>query len=692
EEAEPAVRVALRDGDDEAEIRLDEALLALLRLHLPATDRLEHGAERLGRHVELAQHLLRAAPRLADRVRGLDDGRGRRTEQAARGPRGVLLVVPDAGGLLEDLRRGMPEALLEPPHRQLLVVDQPLRLLQLVDEQRDVLRADLHLEQALDHVALDRLEALLDAGAANLRRPRPVALPHEPLALAREPPELRHLPQERVGALVLLRLAGLDLLGRLLGLVVVAEDVPGLDLVLAELLGGVRHVLERQVEREDALAHLPLAGLDLLGDRDLLLAREEGNPAHLLEVHADGIGGLAGAPLGLLGLGLLLRPLRLDFLLGLLGERRLVDGIHLDVHVAEHRDDLVELLGRGAVAGHLTGLTRLAGLGVRSGARGARVGARTHLGSAGLLFLGLLVHSFHAQSPRAESDGHDSFGPGPDAGCDPSAVSGIARVLGSVFANRDRWGRKNAVRGEISRDPEPSQGVFARLSSARPRQTSQSRSRLRHVTVARSDRRASRTWRSRAQLGSRSPALRGSCAEKLTSRTSARPSSSKSIALMQPRSCSSRGISPSESPSTHAKRARFAPPCATASAVVQPGRARSALTKPRTRARSARNVSPPTNGVSHVTAGLEKNSSTSEKTCARCAPSAIAGVISRSAGTTSTGSPCGAATISAVARARRIGLANTRSSGIARSASAATSICRRPSGVKSVPSSERWPR
>ena len=58
------------------------------------------------------------------------------------------------------------------------------------------------------------------------------------------------------------------------------------------------------------LAHLALAGLDLLRDRDLLLAREERDAAHLLEVHAHRIGGLAGRALDLLGLGGLLDPHR----------------------------------------------------------------------------------------------------------------------------------------------------------------------------------------------------------------------------------------------------------------------------------------------------------------------------------------------------------------------------------------------
>src|SRR5262249_56217160 len=120
---------------------------------------------------------------------------------------------------------------------------------------------------------------------------------------------------ERVGALVLL---GLRPLGRLgLGLVV-AEDVARLDLPFAEPLRQRHHVLEGEIEREHTLPHLALAGLDLLGNRHLLLTREEGAAAHLLEIHANRIGRLTGRPFRLLRLGLLLGPFGLAALLCLL--------------------------------------------------------------------------------------------------------------------------------------------------------------------------------------------------------------------------------------------------------------------------------------------------------------------------------------------------------------------------------------
>src|SRR5262249_43245212 len=136
--------------------------------------------------------------------------------------------------------------------------------------------------------------------------------------------------------------------------VVVAEDVARLDLAVAQALGEIEHVLHRLIEREDRLAHLALARLDLLGDRDFLFAREERDAPHLLEVHAHRVGGLAGRALGLLLFPLrrlLGRPFGLDGLLrGLLGKRRLLgDGLDVDVDLAEHRDDLVDLFA-GAVA------------------------------------------------------------------------------------------------------------------------------------------------------------------------------------------------------------------------------------------------------------------------------------------------------------------------------------------------------
>jgi hypothetical protein len=152
--------------------------------------------------------------------------------------------------------------------------------------------------------------------------------------------------------------------------------VARLDLVMAQPFGEVQHVLEGQVEGVDGLAHVALARLDLLRDGDLFLPREQGDAAHLLEVHADGIGRLGGSPFGLLRLRLLLGPLRLlGLAVGLLGECRLLDGLDLDVHLAEDVDDLVELLGSGPLAGHhlavVTALVRDRRGG--SGASGARV-------------------------------------------------------------------------------------------------------------------------------------------------------------------------------------------------------------------------------------------------------------------------------------------------------------------------------
>ena len=236
------------------------------------------------------------------------------------------------------------------------------------------------------------IEALLDARAPHLRGPRPLALRDQLGALAGQPLEPAHLPEEGVRTLVLFGLGPLGGLG--LGLVV-AEDVPGLDLPVTEPLGQRDHVLVRQIEGEDGLAHLALAGLDLLGDRDLLLAREQRDAAHLLEVHADGIGRLAGRALGLLRFGLLLGPLRLGGLLGLLGEARLLDRVDLDVHVAEHRDDLVDLLRRGPV-GRLVAVARFG----RRAHRRHALRTRPHLDGA-LLVLNSLFWPLHASGSSA---------------------------------------------------------------------------------------------------------------------------------------------------------------------------------------------------------------------------------------------------------------------------------------------------
>src|SRR5207245_2974039 len=66
----------------------------------------------------------------------------------------------------------------------------------------------------------------------------------------------------------------------------------------------------------------------------------------------------------------------------------------LDVHVAEHRDDLVELLGRRAVGGDLALVARLGG--------GRRRPRRAGPGRLRLLLFDWLLLALHASPPRGE--------------------------------------------------------------------------------------------------------------------------------------------------------------------------------------------------------------------------------------------------------------------------------------------------
>ena len=120
------------------------------------------------------------------------------------------------------------------------------------------------------------------------------------------------------------------------------------------------------LEGERALAqagdHRLAAGLNTLGDGNLALAREQPNRAHLAQIHAHRVVGaldrLLGlgfgrrlrrdldefAGLGFLALGLLARLLLVG--LGLLG----LD--HVDAHLVEHRQNVLNLLGSDLLRGH----------------------------------------------------------------------------------------------------------------------------------------------------------------------------------------------------------------------------------------------------------------------------------------------------------------------------------------------------
>ena len=98
-----------------------------------------------------------------------------------------------------------------------------------------------------------------------------------------------------------------------------------------------------------------MAGLDALRNGDLALARKEFHRTHLAEIHAHGV---VGALNGFLGPGLEWNRMLLDldqpvfaFLLRLLIGRRLFLGLgllgfdHVDAHLAEFRQDVLDLLG-----------------------------------------------------------------------------------------------------------------------------------------------------------------------------------------------------------------------------------------------------------------------------------------------------------------------------------------------------------
>ena len=116
---------------------------------------------------------------------------------------------------------------------------------------------------------------------------------------------------------------------------------------LTQPLGQTEHVLERRSSENTASRTSRSPASISLAIVDLFLAGEQRDAAHLLEVHADRIGRLGRAPArSPRASGLSSVHSGSVGLVGLLGERRLLDGLDLDVHLAEDVDDLVELLRR----------------------------------------------------------------------------------------------------------------------------------------------------------------------------------------------------------------------------------------------------------------------------------------------------------------------------------------------------------
>ena len=101
----------------------------------------------------------------------------------------------------------------------------------------------------------------------------------------------------------------------------------------------------------DGLHDAHLAALDALGDFDFAFAGEQGDGAHLAQVHADGVVGLlegAGREVEFDVVGLFAG---LVLLVALGGAAAAVAGEHIDALSVDGGQQIIEIVGRGDVAG-----------------------------------------------------------------------------------------------------------------------------------------------------------------------------------------------------------------------------------------------------------------------------------------------------------------------------------------------------
>src|SRR5258708_537737 len=322
EELQPAVRVLLRDRDDQPEVGLDQLLFRLLGLRLAARDRLERAHQLLGRLLEFVRHRL-----------DLDLQ--------------VLLLLEEVLPLLV--------LQLRPPvlHRQL-----PLEVSDLTLEAHD--RFDLVLD-LVDHPALDGLGELdfpeqlrqEDVGAHALAADLavlPLVLGGRPLhrvvelflSLFRHDPRLADgvdLPEH-------LALAVFELLVSQL-VVHERDQLADAALVVLERVPHLHDHLGDRRRARDRLDDGKLAALDPFGDLHFAFAGEQRDRPHLAQVHADGIVRLVEGPwreVELELLGSLPRAFE-EFLLAV----RLLGVDYLDAGATERTEKVVQLVGRGNV-------------------------------------------------------------------------------------------------------------------------------------------------------------------------------------------------------------------------------------------------------------------------------------------------------------------------------------------------------
>ena len=127
------------------------------------------------------------------------------------------------------------------------------------------------------------------------------------------------------------------------------EDVAQVGLARLDPVAQVDKKIQRDRRFQDLFFDLLLAGLDPLGDLDLLLAREQLEVAHLLEVEPYRVRRITRR-VGSLFFGLFF-GLRVNLALGALGGNFLED---LDIHVLEALQRGARVGGRGYVLGQET--------------------------------------------------------------------------------------------------------------------------------------------------------------------------------------------------------------------------------------------------------------------------------------------------------------------------------------------------
>ena len=229
-----------------------------------------------------------------------------------------------------------------------------IRILAVDDLVADVERAEPleHLHLALLRLRLEplprRLLALLGPPPAGRLEPQLPGLGDELVALAEEPVDHGECRDDLAGQVRLLLLGELFLVD--------VDDLLDGDVVLTELVPQLAEPLEGQVGAEDGGGDLVLAFLDPLGERDLALAREQRDAAHLAQVEPHRVFGAPDWPrrqVDRLGRAVVVIVLGLGLSLALADLRREAAGLrgihHLDVHGAEHHHDVVELVERDEV-------------------------------------------------------------------------------------------------------------------------------------------------------------------------------------------------------------------------------------------------------------------------------------------------------------------------------------------------------